>query len=259
MINGLGVLGWGVGGIEAEAVMLGQPIYMLTPQVVGFRLTGELPRWRDGHRSGADRRANAARQRGGGQVRRVLRRRPQQAQPAPTAPPSATWPRNMARRWASSRWMPRRSLSGRQRARRGIGRPGRTLLQGAGALPHRRDARSGLHRHARVGHEHGRRQPGRAEAAAGSGGAAAASRGSFAQGVPDAAAKITHHASRDPNAKAGDVDHGSVVLAAITSCTNTSNPSVMIGAGLVAKKAVGAGADEPSRGSRPAWRPARRW
>jgi aconitate hydratase A / 2-methylisocitrate dehydratase len=42
MINGLGVVGWGVGGIEAEAVMLGQPIYMLIPEVVGFRLTGKL-------------------------------------------------------------------------------------------------------------------------------------------------------------------------------------------------------------------------
>ncbi|NJK90056.1 MAG: aconitate hydratase AcnA, partial [Myxococcales bacterium] len=42
MINGLGVLGWGVGGIEAEAVMLGQPVYMLTPDVVGFELTGKL-------------------------------------------------------------------------------------------------------------------------------------------------------------------------------------------------------------------------
>jgi aconitate hydratase len=43
MINGLGVLGWGVGGIEAEAAMLGQPVSMLVPQVVGFRLGGELP------------------------------------------------------------------------------------------------------------------------------------------------------------------------------------------------------------------------
>src|SRR3712207_6232983 len=43
MINGLGVLGWGVGGIEAEAAMLGQPISMLIPQVVGFKLAGELP------------------------------------------------------------------------------------------------------------------------------------------------------------------------------------------------------------------------
>ncbi|MDX1430508.1 MAG: aconitase family protein, partial [Rhodothermales bacterium] len=43
MIDGLGVVGWGVGGIEAEAVMLGQPIYMLMPEVVGFKLKGELP------------------------------------------------------------------------------------------------------------------------------------------------------------------------------------------------------------------------
>ena len=43
MIDGLGVVGWGVGGIEAEAVMLGQPVYMLMPEVVGFRLKGQLP------------------------------------------------------------------------------------------------------------------------------------------------------------------------------------------------------------------------
>ena len=43
MVNGLGVLGWGVGGIEAEAAMLGQPMSMLIPQVIGFKLTGELP------------------------------------------------------------------------------------------------------------------------------------------------------------------------------------------------------------------------
>src|SRR5262247_2948222 len=45
MINGLGVLGWGVGGIEAEVVMLGRPFYMVTPEVIGFRLRGAL---RDG-------------------------------------------------------------------------------------------------------------------------------------------------------------------------------------------------------------------
>ena len=43
MINGLGVLGWGVGGIEAEAAMLGQPVYMLMPEVIGFKLLGQLP------------------------------------------------------------------------------------------------------------------------------------------------------------------------------------------------------------------------
>jgi aconitate hydratase len=46
MVNGLGVLGWGVGGIEAEAAMLGQPVSMLIPQVIGFRLTASCPRAR---------------------------------------------------------------------------------------------------------------------------------------------------------------------------------------------------------------------
>ncbi len=43
MINGLGVLGWGVGGIEAEANLLGQPVYMITPEVIGLRITGQMP------------------------------------------------------------------------------------------------------------------------------------------------------------------------------------------------------------------------
>ena len=42
MINGIGVLGWGVGGIEAEAAMLGQPIYMILPQVIGLKITGKM-------------------------------------------------------------------------------------------------------------------------------------------------------------------------------------------------------------------------
>lgn len=42
MINGLGIVGWGVGGIEAEAGMLGQPLYFVTPEVIGFKLTGDL-------------------------------------------------------------------------------------------------------------------------------------------------------------------------------------------------------------------------
>ena len=73
MINGLGVLGWGVGGIEAEAVMLGQPLYMLMPEVVGFKLTGKLRGRRHRDRPGAHRHADAAQEGRGRQVRRVLR------------------------------------------------------------------------------------------------------------------------------------------------------------------------------------------
>ena len=60
MINGLGVVGWGVGGIEAEAALLGQPLYQPMPVVVGFRLDGELRAGRHGHRPGADRDRDAA-------------------------------------------------------------------------------------------------------------------------------------------------------------------------------------------------------
>lgn len=72
MINGLGVLGWGVGGIEAEAAMLGQPVSMLIPDVVGFKLTGKL---REGI-TATDPRShcypNAAQTWRGGEIRRIL-------------------------------------------------------------------------------------------------------------------------------------------------------------------------------------------
>ena len=77
MVNGLAVLGWGVGGIEAEAAMLGQPLSMLLPEVIGFKLDGRIARGRDGDRSRADRHPDAAQEGRGRQVRRVLRLGPQ--------------------------------------------------------------------------------------------------------------------------------------------------------------------------------------
>ena len=74
MVNGLGVLGWGVGGIEAEAAMLGQPVSMLIPRVVGFKLTGAIPAGVDRHRPRAHDHRDAAQARRRRQVRRVLRR-----------------------------------------------------------------------------------------------------------------------------------------------------------------------------------------
>ena len=73
MINGLGVLGWGVGGIEAEAVMLGQPLYMLAARGGRLRAHRRAAAGRHGHRPGADRDANPPQGRRGRQVRRVLR------------------------------------------------------------------------------------------------------------------------------------------------------------------------------------------
>jgi aconitate hydratase len=102
MINGIGVLGWGVGGIEAEAAMLGQPSSMLIPQVVGFKLTGKLP-------EGATATDLVL------TVTQMLRKLGVVGKfveffgpgldhlPSPTARPSPTWRRNTARPAASSR------------------------------------------------------------------------------------------------------------------------------------------------------------
>ena len=108
MVNGLAVLGWGVGGIEAEAAMLGQPISMLMPEVIGFRLDGEVARGRHRDRSGADRHPDAAQEGRGRQIRRVLRLGPRRDARSRTGPRSPTWRRNMARPAASSRSTPRR-------------------------------------------------------------------------------------------------------------------------------------------------------
>ena len=75
MVNGLGVLGWGVGGIEAEAAMLGQPVSMLIPRVVGLQAERLAARRRHRHRPGAHHHPDAAQARRGRQVRRVLRLR----------------------------------------------------------------------------------------------------------------------------------------------------------------------------------------
>ena len=167
MINGLGVLGWGVGGIEAEAAMLGQPVSMLIPQVVGFRLHGTLPRGRDRDRPRPDRHPDAAQEGRGRQVRRVLRRR--------------AWPRlpladratiaNMAPEYGATcgifpidaetlRYL--RFTGPPARA----DRAGRGLRQGAGHVPRPRHAEEpSLHRHARARPRDGRAEPGRAASA----------------------------------------------------------------------------------------------
>ena len=103
MINGLGVLGWGVGGIEAEAAMLGQPVSMLIPQVIGVKLTGRAARGTDGDRSRADGHRDASQEGRRRQVRRVLRRRAGRSSPSPIARRSRTWRRSTAPRAASSR------------------------------------------------------------------------------------------------------------------------------------------------------------
>ena len=109
MINGLGVVGWGVGGIEAEAGMLGQPVYFLTPEVVGVHLTGRL-------REGVTATDLAL---GVTQMLRAQRSsenssnstaRGRIAPARPIAPPSPTWPPNTVRPWVSFPSTSKRSL-----------------------------------------------------------------------------------------------------------------------------------------------------
>lgn len=81
MINGLGVVGWGVGGIEAEAGMLGQPLYFVTPEVIGFKLTGSLAEGATATDLALTVTQILRKKRRGRQVRGILRTRPVQHQP----------------------------------------------------------------------------------------------------------------------------------------------------------------------------------
>ena len=96
MVNGLGVLGWGVGGIEAEAAMLGQPMSMLIPQVARLQAPRRAARGRDGDRPRPHRHRAAAPEGRRRQVRRVLRPRRVRAAAGRPRDASATWPRSSA-------------------------------------------------------------------------------------------------------------------------------------------------------------------
>ncbi len=145
------MVGWGVGGIEAEACMLGQPISMLLPEVVGFKLTGTLARRRDRHRPGAHRHADAAQEGRGRQVRRVLWRPGVGALPLADRATIA----NMAPEYgATIGFFPidhaDARLSAADQSLAGTGRAGGSLRQGAGTVPHARRAGSGVLGHARA-------------------------------------------------------------------------------------------------------------
>ncbi len=141
MINGLGVLGWGVGGIEAEAAMLGQPVTMLIPQVIGFRLERQAAARGDRHRPGAHGHRDAAQERRGRQVRRVLRRRARAICRSPIAPRSPTWRPSTAAPAASSPSTTRPSATWSFPAARASRSSWSSLCQGAGPVAqHRRPA-----------------------------------------------------------------------------------------------------------------------
>ena len=279
MINGLGVLGWGVGGIEAEAAMLGQPVSMLVPQVVGFRLSGKL---REGATATdlvltvtemlrklgvvgkfvefygdgiaelplADRATigNMAPEYGAtcgifpvdAETLRYLRltgRSEEQValveayykeQGLFHAPGAAEAEYSATIALDLSTVQP--SVAGPKRPQ------DRVLLKDAGenfkkVLPTLLGPN---------GNQSAARQVSRWE---GEGGHPAASvdaaHGDMEHGTPSS---VKQRFGVDPDKY---LDHGSIVIAAITSCTNTSNPSVMVAAGLLAKKAVEKGLSVP--------------
>ncbi len=248
MVNSLGVLGWGVGGIEAEAVMLGQPLYMVTPQVVGFKLTGAL-------REGVTATDLVL------TVTQILRKKgvvdkfvefygtglsnislPDRATIANMAPDYGATMGFFPVDEETLRYL---RLTGRKKSadlveayskKQGLFRTDKTPdpvftdtldlklddVEPSLAGPKRpqdrvalKDLKSALRKSLT---------------------APVTERG---YGLDEAAAQ--KKALVRENGNSHEIGQGAVVLAAITSCTNTSNPSVMIGAGLLAKKAVQAG------------------
>lgn len=263
MINGIGVLGWGVGGIEAEAAMLGQPSSMLIPQVVGFRLSGRLPEgatatdlvltvtqmlrklgvvgkfvefYGDGlqHLPLADRAtiANMAPEYGAtcgifpidaealNYLRLSGRSEAQIALVEAYARAQGLWhaPDSPHAHYSATLHLDlgevKPSLAGPKRPQ------DRVLLEDVKAnfagnlaplVAHRKPASHAAEK------------------------ALEAEGGAQPQGHHLAASPVARFRMRDADAELSD---GSVVIAAITSCTNTSNPAVMLGAGLLARNAV---------------------
>lgn len=232
MINGLGVVGWGVGGIEAEACMLGQPIYLVTPEVIGFKLTGSL-------REGATATDLVLR------ITEMLRKKGVVEKFVEFYGPGLA-SMSLADRATIANMAPEygatigffpiddQTLSYLRLTGRDAG-----LID----LVERYAKEQGLWRQDTVTPAFtdtleldlstvepslaGPRRPqDRVELSK--------VRESYAANFPDAPAR-----SKTVKTTQGiDLSHGDVVIAAITSCTNTSNPSVMVAAGLLAKKAV---------------------
>ncbi len=244
MVNGLGVLGWGVGGIEAEAAMLGQPMSMLIPQVVGFKLLGQLP-------EGATATDLVL------TVTQMLRKKGVVGKFVEFFGPGlaslsladrATIG-NMAPEYGATcgifpvdaATLAYLKFSGRPPAliqlveayckEQGLFHSDQTpeavysdtlelelgTVEPSLAGPTRPQDRVGLR----------------------------GSKQNFAEALPNLLSKskartgtTAGHAQATIDGKVHELHHGSVVIAAITSCTNTSNPSVMMAAGLLAKKAV---------------------
>ncbi len=243
MINGLGVLGWGVGGIEAEAVMLGQPIYMLTPQVVGFKLTGELP-------EGATATDLVLTVTQMLRAKGVVDKFVEFFGPGVgklSLPDRATIA-NMAPEYgATTGFFPVDDETLRYLALTGRSEELVDLVERyckAQGLFRTDDTPDPvfsdvleLDMSTVVPSLAGPKRPQDRVPLAGG------VKSSFRKAFPDLELRnsdsgLAEDTIRNPQSAIRNLAHGSVVIAAITSCTNTSNPSVMVGAGLLAKKAA---------------------
>ncbi|MBA2321379.1 MAG: aconitate hydratase AcnA, partial [Deltaproteobacteria bacterium] len=273
MINGLGVLGWGVGGIEAEAAMLGQPVSMLIPQVVGMRLTGVLPK----HATATDlvltitqilRRKGVVGKFveyfGSGLASLTLADRATVANMAPeygatcgifpVDDETLHYLRVTGRRDAHVRLVEayckeqglfqtadspeatysdlvELDLSTVEPSMAGPTRPQDRVRLGE-AKKSFRDALAVMQSHAVA------RPPYKEVGRLASEGGGQTAVGAIASALGSTPPLPATSRRIQTEAASYDVDHGSVVIASITSCTNTSNPSVLIAAGLLAKKAV---------------------
>ena len=246
MVNGLGVLAWGVGGIEAEAAMLGQPISMLVPAGRGSAPHRRAPRRHDRHRPRPHGRRAAAAPRRRRQVRRVLRARAWRSVPLENRATIG----NMSPEYGSTvtifpidaetlRYL---RLTGRPEERCSLVEA-YAKEQG---LWHDESAEPDLLRTTRARPVDDRAEP-RRPVATPRPRPAAARQGDVRRGPRRARSPSpARRAAAGGRRRRADVrladgtefslDHGHVVIAAITSCTNTSNPQVMIGAGLAGEE-----------------------
>ncbi|MGZ3581703.1 MAG: aconitate hydratase AcnA, partial [Ktedonobacterales bacterium] len=268
MINGLGILGWGVGGIEAEAVLLGQPLYLLTPEVIGIRLRGALP---EGTTATDLVLAVTQMLRKYGVVGKfvefsghglsslslpdratIANMSPEFGATATLFPVDAETLRYMRMTGRNAELV---DLVERYSKAQNLFRTDETpdpdfsevldldlaTIEPSLAGPRRpqdRVALAGVKQNFRSAYKE-RFEPSGPDAGPNALGRFADESGH--NGAPasgDGNGWHPHRATVEIDGEQVELTHGSVAIAAITSCTNTSNPSVMLGAGLLAKHAV---------------------
>ncbi len=254
MINGIGVLGWGVGGIEAEAVMLGQPVYMLMPEVVGFELTGRLP---EGATATDMVLTIVEMLRAQGVVGKFVEfygegmRNLSLADRATIANMAPEYGATMGFFPVDQVTLDYLALTGRDSAQISLVRD---YMQAQGMFADEKSPvpefseQIGLDLSAIVPSLAGPKRPQDRVALRDMQSEFQASLAKPVQerGFALQGSQLTKTGPYQENGSKHDLGHGAVVIAAITSCTNTSNPSVLLAAGLLARKARARGMKVPS-------------